>query len=55
MENMKRLNKIYFVIIILNFTKLPNPIPETRVLKLVLIAILCLKFWAQEMKYVHMY
>ena len=24
---------------------MPNPIPETRVLKLVLITILCLKFW----------
>ena len=27
-------------------TKLPNPIRETRVLKLVFITIQCLKFWA---------
>ena len=30
----------------MNFTKLPNPIRETQVLKLVFITRLCLKFWA---------
>ena len=31
-------------------TKLPNPIRETRVLKLDFRTISCLKFWAQEFK-----
>ena len=29
-------------------TKLPNPIRETRVPKLVFMTITCLKFWAQD-------
>ena len=32
------------------YTKLSNPIRETRVLKLVFITIPCLKFWAQSPK-----
>ena len=32
------------------FIKLPNPICETRVLKLVFITIPCLKFWAQGLQ-----
>ena len=46
MENMEKLNKKYFITKILISTKLPNPIHETRVLKLVFITIPCLKFWA---------
>jgi hypothetical protein len=48
MEYMKKLNKKTFHNKILISTKLPNPIPETRVSKLVFITIPCLKFWAQE-------
>ena len=44
MENMKKLNKKYFMTKIL--IKLSNPVPETRVSKLVYITIPCLKFWA---------
>ena len=36
---------------ILLSTKLPNPIPETLVSKLVFITIPCLKFWAQSPKF----
>ena len=47
MENInKRKKKLYFTTKIIIFTKLPNPIRETQVLKLVLITRLCLKFWA---------
>ena len=47
MENInKRKKKLYFITKIMIFTKLPNPIRETQVLKLVLITRLCLKFWA---------
>ena len=51
MENMKKLNKIIFLTKILISTKLPNPIGESRVLKLVFITIPCLKFWAQRRLY----
>ena len=48
MENMKKLNKIIFHNKNIDkCTKLPNPICETRVSKLVFITIPCLKFWAQ--------
>ena len=43
---MKKLNKIIFLTKILISTKLPNPITETRVSKLVFIIIPCLKFWS---------
>jgi len=42
---MEKLNKEYFITKILIFTKLPNPIPETRVSELVFITIPCHKFW----------
>jgi len=45
---MKKLDKKYFITKILISTKLPNPIPETRVSKLVFITIPWLKFWAQS-------
>ena len=45
---MKKLNKMIFHNKILISTKLPNPIRETRVSKLVFITIPCLKFWAQR-------
>ena len=47
MEKINKLKKIIFYYKILIFTKLPNPIRETRVLKLVFRTIPCLKFWAQ--------
>ena len=43
MENINKLKKIIFYY---KNTKLPNPIRETRVLKLVFRTIPCLKFWA---------
>jgi len=43
----KKLNEIIFHNKILISTKLPNPINETRVSKLVFITIPFLKFWAQ--------
>jgi hypothetical protein len=45
---MEKLNKKYFITKILIFTKLPNPIPETRVSELVFITIPCHKFWVLE-------
>ena len=45
MENMKKLNKKYFITKILISTRLPNPNSKTRVLKLVFTTIPCLKFW----------
>ena len=47
MENINKLNKKCFITKILISPKLPNPIRETPVLKLVFITIPCLKFWAQ--------
>jgi len=44
---MKKLNDIIFHI----STKLPYPIRKTRVSKLILITILCLKFWALSPKF----
>ena len=44
-ENVKKLNKTISRDKKFVFTKLPNPIRETRVLKLFFIAIPCLKFW----------
>ena len=41
-----KLKKKYFITKILIFTKLPNPIHKTRILKQVLITIPWLKFWA---------
>ena len=46
MENINTLLKKYFITKILIFTKLPNPIRVTRVLKLVFRTIPCVKFWA---------
>ena len=46
MENMKILNKIIFHNKNIDIHK-TNLIRETRVVKLVFITILCLKFWAQ--------
>ena len=46
-ENINKPKKLYLITKILIFTKLPNPIRETRGLKLVLRTIPCLKFWAQ--------
>ena len=43
---MKKLNNIIFHNKNIDIYKLPNPIRETRVLKLVFIRISCLKFWA---------
>ena len=51
MENINKLKKTYFITKILIFTKLSNPIRETRVLKLVFITIPCLKFWALSPKF----
>jgi len=49
MENINKLKKIIFQFKNLKFfTKLPDPIRETRVLKLVFITLYCLKFWALE-------
>ena len=42
--------KLYFITKILILTKLPNPIRETRVLKLVFRTIPCLKFWDQSIQ-----
>ena len=47
MENVKEPNKKYLITKILISTKLPNPIRDIRVSKLVFIMIHCLKFWAQ--------
>ena len=49
---MKKLNEIYFITKIFISTKLPNPIRETRVPKLVLITIPCPKFWALGQNFV---
>jgi len=46
MENMKKLNKIIFHQKISISTKLPYPIRETQVSKLIFITIPSLKFWA---------
>ena len=46
MEIISKLKKIIFQYTLI-FPKMPNPICETRVLKLVFITILCLKVWAQ--------
>ena len=43
--------KKYFITKILVSTKLPNPIRNTRVLKLVFITIPCLKFWALKSQF----
>ena len=48
MENIKKLNNIIFHNKNIDIYKLPDPIRETQVSKLVFITIPCLKLWSLE-------